>query len=528
MHYFYKFCNHIYVLICNFLGFRLLEVNGKVVLTKSKDDLTRLLYAAPDPAQIVVLRKNLQNNSEKNSSNIHHVNGNNSANEVTALRSELAVVKEQAEEAQKAKDGLRADNVRLTHRISYLEEQVSELLNHKTESDSQSLITSVKSNKNVTNINITSRPSSVSSNNDLQVFQKGPQVTALVANLPGLELNKDSHTNLPIRSKSSMSNVSSTHIPAPTSDCHRNHRQKHRSSHCGVDHYSHKKQHHCLRDKDYSSETNSNTDRVNRQNRRNVDNGHHYRYSYGEQNGKDYSSDVSLMDQNYKKATKIVQDLTRYEKHKQKCITASEKYNVDLLKHYNVRKSTSVLDFRSEVPHKSKYLDSKSVEELDFIANEEVTNKNKRLPDSQSSKSLDFDSDTNSVAYIASSNSSPKAIDYTSEPLDNNRKPGTYNVNGDYGKPRPTPPKKPLRLSLHKNHSMQSSETMSSISNGSTTQSEQRKPLKRTHKGDTQPISVTVKIETPQHNHFIPNISNGNAKENALMPLKWSSFGQLK
>lgn len=35
------------------------------------------------------------------------------------------MVKEQAEEAQKAKDGLRADNVRLTHRISYLEEQVS-------------------------------------------------------------------------------------------------------------------------------------------------------------------------------------------------------------------------------------------------------------------------------------------------------------------------------------------------------------------------------------------------------------------
>lgn len=44
--------------------------------------------------------------------------------EVAALRTELEVVREQAEEAQKAKDGLRADNVRLTHRISYLEEQV--------------------------------------------------------------------------------------------------------------------------------------------------------------------------------------------------------------------------------------------------------------------------------------------------------------------------------------------------------------------------------------------------------------------
>lgn len=56
------------------------------------------------------------------------MNGNNTANEVATLRSELAVVREQAEEAQKTKDGLKEDNVRLTHRISYLEEQVS--INH--------------------------------------------------------------------------------------------------------------------------------------------------------------------------------------------------------------------------------------------------------------------------------------------------------------------------------------------------------------------------------------------------------------
>lgn len=402
------------------------------------------------------------------------------------------------------------------------------MLNHKTELDPQSLVTSVKSNKNITNINITSRPPSVSSSNDLQIFQKGPQVTALVANIPGLDISKDSHTNLPVRSKSSMSNVSSTHIPTPTSECHRNHRQKHRSSYCSVDNYTHKKhQHHCPREKDYNSETNSNTDHINRQNRRNVENGHHYRYSYSEQNGKDYSSDVSLMDQNYKKATKIVQDLTRYEKHKQKCITASEKYNVDLLKHYNVRKSSSVLDFRSEVQRKPKYLDSKSVEELDSIENHEDTHINKRLPESRSSKSLDFDSDTNSLAYIASSNGSPKAVDYASEPLDNNRKPNTYPLNNDSGKPRPTPPKKPLRLSLHKNHTIQSSETMSSVSNGSSSKGELRKPVKRTHKSDAHPVSVTVKIEGSDHNHF-ENIPNGIGKENGLMPLKWSSFGQFK
>lgn len=309
--------------------------------------------------------------------------------------------------------------------------------------------------------------------------------------------------------------MSSTHIPAPISECHKNHRQKHRSSHCSVENYSHKKhQHHCLREKDYSSETNSNTDHVSRQNKRNVENGHHHRYSYGEQNGRDYSSDMFLMDQNYKKATKIVQDLTRYEKHRQKCITASEKYNVDLLKHYNVRKSSSVLDFRSEILHKPKCADSKSVEELDSIENGETMDINKKLPESRSSKSLDFDSDTNSVTYITSNNGSPKSVDYASEPLDSNRRP-----NNDRGKPRPTPPKKPLRLSLHKNHIIQSSETLSTVSNGSPVKGELRKSVKRTHKGDAQPVSVSVKIEGPNHNHF------ESGKESGLMPLKWSSFG---
>lgn len=95
-------------------------MNGKIVLTKSREDLTRLLSAAPDPAQIVVLRKieEIQNVSSNTPP------PNNTTGEVAALRNELDVVRDQAEEAQKAKDGLRADNVRLTHRISYLEEQV--------------------------------------------------------------------------------------------------------------------------------------------------------------------------------------------------------------------------------------------------------------------------------------------------------------------------------------------------------------------------------------------------------------------
>lgn len=80
----------------------------------------RLLAAAPDPAQIVLLRKNAQQSTQE--TNV--INSNNASKEVAALRGELEIVRERAEEAQRAKDGLRSDNIRLTHRISYLEEQV--------------------------------------------------------------------------------------------------------------------------------------------------------------------------------------------------------------------------------------------------------------------------------------------------------------------------------------------------------------------------------------------------------------------
>lgn len=94
----------------------MIEVNGKIVLNKSRDDLTRLLSAAPDPAQIVVLRKIPQNGEI--------VITNKTSKELLALRTELDETKEKAEEVQKMKDNLKSDNIRLTHRISYLEEQV--------------------------------------------------------------------------------------------------------------------------------------------------------------------------------------------------------------------------------------------------------------------------------------------------------------------------------------------------------------------------------------------------------------------
>lgn len=187
------------------------------------------------------------------------------------------------------------------------------------------------------------------------------------------------------------------------------------------------------------------------------------------------------MDQSYHKATKIVHDLTRrsdvssYEKHRQKCLMASEKYNGDILKHYNSRKSTSVLDFRSEIHIGAKFADCKSTEELN--GNDSDCNYRQRIQNSQSMKSLDFDSDCNSTKKNGKLSSCNKSIDYTSEPLDKAKKSmGCY---ADQQK-RPMPPKKPLRLSLHKAQSLQSVEA----GHNEPHSRESRKSVKRTYKGD--------------------------------------------
>ncbi|XP_060528120.1 transcription initiation factor TFIID subunit 1 isoform X2 [Cylas formicarius] len=460
---------------------RLIEVNGKIVLTKNRDELARLLAAAPDPAQIVVLRK-LADNTENGSTF-----SKSTAQEVSALRSELEVMRERGEEARKIKEGLKSDNIRLTHRISYLEEQVSELLSRKSDSETTSTSSPVisKTTQNVTSINIGPQHSPVPSNAsaEIQVFQKGPQVTALVSNVPNIESKDNSGT----RSKSSLSNVSNTHIPAPSPqpdyNCYRSH--KHRSprhnmkSYEPLDNVTYRKHHHHHREKDYNSETNSNgVPDGSRYRRRNPE--HRYSADFSRTSSEKEYPAHSIADKSYKKAAKIVQDLTRngkdgnlYEKHRQKCITASEKYNVDILKHYNARKSTSVVDFRSEVHIGPRY-DSRSVEELDAGENHGKSGGKayKKIQNSCSVKSLDFDSDCNSTK------NGYKSADCNSEVAENNKRSAIYHNYYD-GKPKPVPPKKPLRLSLHKTHSLQSVD--SSNNDAYNGKNESRK---RNHRGE--------------------------------------------
>lgn len=375
----------------------------------------------------------------------------------------------------------------------------------------------------MTNINITTQPAVSQNGKEVQVFQKG-QVTALVSNLPGMETSKD----LSIRPKSSLSNVSNTHIPAPQNEagyhCHKSHRHKHRSSRLQTsvstqnleqsDKITYRKHnHHHYREKDYNSETNSAIEHVSRYNKRNVENnGPNRPVEHKTTSEKDYD----IMDQSFKKATKIVNELTRsnrdsalYEKHRQKCITASEKYNSDILKHYNARKSASVLDFRSEIRIGPKYSETQSAEELDPPSDDNVNKRlYKKIQDSRSVKSLDFDSDsTVANGYI---NRNGK-VDYTSEPNDrlvHNRKLPYYPAYYGDVKPRPTPPKKPIRLSLHKTQSLQSVETPPMTPNTSPN-NKNNECRKRNYKGE------------------IP-LSNGKIEQNGHHESKWGNFNQKK
>ncbi|KMQ96768.1 hypothetical protein RF55_2926 [Lasius niger] len=125
-------------------GDRILEVNGKLVVGAGRSDLARLLAVAPDAAQIVVLRK---------------------GESLAALRT------------------LRSDNLRLTHRIGYLEEQVRDLL-----APSRTEVPAEEPSPNrQEHVQKNFKKCLTGEENNL-VFQKGPQVTALVANLPGLNV----------------------------------------------------------------------------------------------------------------------------------------------------------------------------------------------------------------------------------------------------------------------------------------------------------------------------------------------------
>lgn len=109
----------------------------------------------------------------------------------------------------------------------------------------------------------------------------------------------------------------------------------------------------------------------------------------------------------------------------------------------------------------------------------------KRSSDIRSAKSLDFEEE---VRMSTSTNSRPlhstilcrksAEVDYTSEPAANST--NTPRLRSS----RPTPPKKPLRLSLQRTQSLQ---TIEANAAATIVDLERKRAIKRTHRGNRTP-----------------------------------------
>ncbi|XP_049867121.1 uncharacterized protein LOC126367579 [Pectinophora gossypiella] len=477
-------------------GDRLVEVNGtSLVACRSQEELQRAVAAA-NPARLVLIRGQAQPPLQTFSQN-----------EAASLRSELGALRSAAEEAERAKEGLRCDNTRLTHRISYLEEQVAELLAHHTQlhsvnSNDSSCITVNKTKKNVTNINITSEPQTKPSpKSEVQVFQKGPDITAIVAKLPGLD---GAEANLPVmRPRSNASGASSRAAasprasPAPHHRSHSSHGGEHRAGRM-----RHSLSHHCIHAAgDYSAETDAAIRMIER-NQRHMEKQRLKNERLGRTKGEDFfrsdsegdvrDSHSSVCDPRHyeikKAADRIEESIkkTNWAERKTLSIIEQLKRSQRLRK---LKKNESAEDIQVETEKHYLYhrIDGKVLE------NAHKSSRRTSKLHSRSAKSSEFESECSDFPNGDMYSSSPR-IDYGSE----TSRMSHYKKNEDRrdgdGKSRPTPPRKPLRLSLHKARSAHSlmngseSETPSRPASEATRSGEHephgKRPVKRTHAAD--------------------------------------------
>lgn len=93
----------------------------------------------------------------------------------------------------------------------------------------------------------------------------------------------------------------------------------------------------------------------------------------------------------------------------------------------------------------------------------------------RAAKSLDFEREANLSKHLPiTSSRNPSEVDYTSEPV------SSFSNNLRVHNGRPTPPKKPLRLSLHRAQSLQAMESSSSVA---IMDLEKKRATKRSHRG---------------------------------------------
>ncbi|CAH0718688.1 unnamed protein product, partial [Brenthis ino] len=459
-------------------GDRILEVNGTSTLSCTQDELRRA--ASISPNRLVLLRG--QNSSPPTLAFTQ--------NEAASLRAELGALRTAAEDAEKAKEGLRSDNTRLTHRISYLEEQVAELLSVHSQlhpvSSNDSCITVNKTKKNVTNINITTEPVKPSPKSEVQVFQKGPDITAIVAKLPGLD---GGETNLPIvRPRSNASGASSRVAtsprtsPTPNRRSHSSHSLEHRAGRI-----RHSLSHHCIHD--YHTETDAAIRMIERNQRHMEKQRLKDRYSRSKEDNfisdsdldtKESKSNVCERRCEIKKAAERIEESikkTNWAERKTLSIIEQLKRSQRLRK-MKKNESAENIQVESEKHYIYNRIDGKVLEN----AHKSSRRSSKH---SRSAKSSEFESECSDFPNGDIYSSSPR-LDYGSESCS---RLSHYIKHEDDVKSRPTPPRKPLRLSLHKARSAHS------LMNGSESETTSRppsqndanmskRPVKRTHAAD--------------------------------------------
>ena len=490
-------------------------MNGKLVLMRSKEDMLRLLAVSPDPAQLVVMRTR-QSTSTSLLSTTTLLHPHNHSRELSVLQEELGTLRGRAEDAERAKDSFRTDNLRLTHRISYLEEQVSELL-QRTKDDSATH--NINHSRNCTppptvltnghaNTSSSNTPVKTPTKADVQVFQKGPQVTALVANLPGLDVGANSpaesrHSLPTVRPKQNSTtqhiknqDIRSTKSLDFGSDCSSSGGLHHHHRHEKHSHRHHHHHHHLQNARSTNSlDMNKLDGTATLQQHKNKHHSHHRLYDSrvtrnGEHSGYDYNSETS---------SGIEHSRNYHRKH-------SDAHQ--LL--YDMKSKLSMLNCNDSSHGSQTY---------------------SKLHDARSVKSLDIDSESSSTQNHYKHKSNPHqdaqstvSLDYGSEPTNyHNYKKHHHYQNGSSscseGKPqRPTPPKKPLRLSLHRATSLQSVTVPPTTppSPGENPQQANKKPTKRNHKGEAPPAPIQLHKDPPQ-----PPPRTPSRAESCQSALRW-------
>ncbi|CAG9783456.1 unnamed protein product [Diatraea saccharalis] len=489
-------------------GDRLVEVNGTAMVScRSVDEVQRALGVGP--ARLVLLR------SQVAASNVTPATQPPptalTQTEAASLRAELGVLRSAAEEAERAKEGLRADNTRLTHRISYLEEQVAEMLARHAQlqpmsSNDSGCITVNKTKKNVTNINITSEPPCRRSpKSEVQVFQKGPDITAIVAKLPGLE---GAEADLPLmRPRSNASGASSRAPPSPPPPAVRPHRShsSHSVEHRGTAHRArHSLSHHFVHaPADYGAETDAAIRMIER-NQRHIERQRLKSERLSRSKADDLFRSAGDLDVQDSPASRgqADRDPSEMEKVADRIEESIKKTN------WAERKTLSIIEQlkRSQRLRKAKKADSSEDVRLEtekrhmyrridgkVLENAHKSSRRSSKLHSRSAKSSEFESECSDFPNGDVYGSTPR-IDYGSE--SGSTRLGHYRKNDDRrdeADARPTPPRKPLRLSLHKARSAHSllngseSETPSrppsNTQNGDCGDAGKR-PVKRTHAAD--------------------------------------------